>query len=208
MIYTVMTTQFLKLFPTTAIIHDSSIDYLSDDLNELAYSFEQLDKNFNQEQYPNGYSSFFTNSKLQMLPKTRKLCLHIIEHSKKLYNHYGYDTNQVPIAITALWVSIQRKGAHHGLHNHRMAMFSGTYYSNASDNSARLMFQSPLETHKMHMPHANPQDADLNDDYYVTPKTGRLVVFPGFLNHRVLPHTSNEDRIAWSFNLNYHNFLG
>jgi uncharacterized protein (TIGR02466 family) len=208
MIYIIMTSQFLKLFPTTISINDIATDYLSENLNELAYSLEKSDNNFNQDQYPNGYTSFFTQPKLQTLPETRDLCLHIIKHAKQLYEYYGYNTSQVPIAITALWVSIQRKGAQHGLHCHRMAMFGGTYYSSASGNSAQLMLQTPLETHKMHMAHTIPKDPELADDYYITPTTGRLVLFPGFVNHRVMPHQTDEDRIAWSFNLNYHNFLG
>lgn len=203
-----MSIEFLKLFPTIVAVHDGSTDYLSESLNDLAYFIESSDTKFDQTQYPHGYTSFFTNSKLQSLPETKELCLHIIEHAKSLYEYYGYNTQQVPIAITALWVSIQRKGSQHGLHNHRMAMFGGTYYSKAQGDSAELMFQTPLETHKMHMPHAVAIDSDLADDYYIHPQTNRLVLFPGYLNHRVMPHQSDNDRIAWSFNLNYFNFLG
>ena len=195
------------LFPSPILINDLEVDHLSDSLNDLAYKLEKEDSDFKPSEYPNGYTSFFTQSNLQSLPETRPLCLHIVEKTKELFHHCGYRTDQIPIAITALWCSIQRKGAQHGLHNHRMAMFSGTYYSKATDDAANLMFQTPLETHKMHMPHPVPQSENFTDDHYVNAKSGRVVVFPSYLNHRVMTHQTDEDRISWSFNINYYNFF-
>lgn len=202
-----MTTTYPHLFPTPIMIDDSENHQLCDFLNSLAYSIEQSDINFDKNEYPCGYTSYFTDQNLQTLPELREFCQFLIDKSKLLYNHCGYRTDEVPIAITSLWVSIQRKGSQHGIHNHRMSMFSGTYYSKADEKSANIMFQTPLEFHKMHMPIPKPPRPGHEDDYYVQPKSGRTVIFPGYLNHRVMPQTDDSDRIAWSFNTNYFNFF-
>jgi uncharacterized protein (TIGR02466 family) len=201
-----MTTEFPLLFPSPILIDDSEVTKLSY-LNDFARIIEKTDKDFPKEKYPFGYTSFFTNQNLQTIPELRPLGQHIIDQTKKLYHKCGYNTDVVPIAVTALWVSIQRKGSQHGLHNHRMSMFSGTYYSSAPTGGAHIMFQSPLEYHKMHMPIPVPTVPDFADDYFVEPKEGRTVVFPGYLQHRVMPHDVDEERIAWSFNINYYNFF-
>lgn len=202
-----MTTTFPVLFPTTIMVNDLEQDELSSILNLLAYKIEDEDRNFDRKTYPNGYTSFFTNQKLQGINGLRPLCLHIIEQAKHYYHQWGYRTDQIPIAITSLWVSIQRKGAQHGIHNHRMSMFSGTFYSKATEKSANIVFQTPLEYHKMHMPVPVPATEINQDDYILPVKTGRLVLFPGYLNHKVAMHDDEDDRIAWSFNINYHNFF-
>lgn len=202
-----MTTAFPILFPTTLLVNDLDEDNISSILNLLAYKIEEEDRNFDKRSYPYGYTSFFTNQKLHTIDALRPLCLHIIEQARQYFHRWGYRTDQIPIAITSLWVSIQRKGAQHGLHNHRMSMFSGTYYSKATEKSANIMFQTPLEYHKMHMPIPVPTTDANQDDFMLPTKTGRMVLFPGYLNHKVMLHEDDEDRIAWSFNINYHNFF-
>jgi uncharacterized protein (TIGR02466 family) len=200
-------TEFPLLFPSPILIDDTPTVANLSYLNDFARIFEKTDKDFPHEKYPNGYTSFFTNQHLQAVPELRPLCQHIIDQAKKLYHKCGYSTEVTPIAVTSLWVSIQRKGSQHGLHNHRMAMFSGTYYSSAPTDCANIMFQSPLEYHKMHMPIPVPSVPEFEDDYFVEPKNGRTIIFPGYLQHRVMPHEVDEERIAWSFNINYYNFF-
>jgi uncharacterized protein (TIGR02466 family) len=190
-----------NFFPTPVYIHQANNEEMSTRLNNLQSDLEQRDTLFNSESYQNGYTSYFTNCNLQSLEETRDLCLYIIHNCRIYMKELGYE-DDIGIGITSLWVSRQSKGAEHHLHNHRMSFISGTYYSQAEEDSARLMFQSPLEHLKMNWP-VSDVDSILNrDDEFIAPRTNTILLFPSFLNHKVEKHLSQSDRIAWSFNIN------
>ena len=116
-------------------------------------------------------------------------------------NDLGYGED-LEFGITSLWVSRQSLGAEHQLHNHRMSFISGTYYSLANENCARIMFQSPLEHLKMNWPVSDIDSKYNRDDEYIIPESGTMILFPSFLNHKVEKHQNTDDRVAWSFNIN------
>lgn len=193
--------QIKEFFPTPIYINQNRDDDFNHHLNELEEKIEKSDLLFDSSSYEHGYTSYFNNNNLQSLSETRNLCLHIVSNCRQYMKQLGY-ADDIEFGITSLWVSKQCQGAEHQLHNHRMSFISGTYYSLANDNCARLMFQSPLEHLKMNWPVSDFDSLYNRDDEYILPKTGTIVLFPSFLNHRVEEHKSTDNRIAWSFNIN------
>jgi uncharacterized protein (TIGR02466 family) len=190
-----------SFFPTPVYINHNKDKTLNDCLNDLESNIEKTDQLFDPNAYSFGYTSYFTNNNLQSYPATRELCLYIVKNCRKYMIDLGYGED-LEFGITSLWVSRQSQGAEHQLHNHRMSFISGTYYSLASENCAKIIFQSPLEHLKMNWPVSDIDSKYNKDDEYIIPASGTIILFPSFLNHSVEKHQSTNDRIAWSFNIN------
>jgi hypothetical protein len=69
------------------------------------------------------------------------------------------------------------------------------YYIKATGNEGNLRLINPL-THDKFV-------GDL--DFEITPITGKLVLFPGWLKHQVLQNNSTNERISLAFNLELFN---
>ena len=78
------------------------------------------------------------------------------------------------------WAIMYKKGDKTIRHKHSDQHYSAVYYAKAEKNAAALKF----------------------DNLNITPKTGMLVCFPGWLWHQVTEITEDQERICMSFNLN------
>ena len=79
-----------------------------------------------------------------------------------------------------MWVNIYEKGDRTVLHNHSPTDYSCCYYVDIEENSSPIKFPPNLE---------------------IFPKNDMLVIFPGNLDHEVLP--TNGKRILIAMNLDY-----
>jgi uncharacterized protein (TIGR02466 family) len=99
--------------------------------------------------------------------------------------------NGVKIIIKDSWVTKFLPGDTAQIHDHRSDVLSGVYYIKAMGNEGNLKLLNPLS-----------YDNFVNDvSYEITPTTGKLVLFPGWLKHQVLQNNSANERISLAFNL-------
>ena len=91
---------------------------------------------------------------------------------------------KVPLYLNDTWGLIYNKGQSAKMHNHWPSLWSYTYCVFACEECSPLVFsnaQEPLS---------------------VIPKTSQMIVFPAWLQHEVLTHTCEHDRIMIAGNLN------
>jgi len=106
------------------------------------------------------------------------------------------------IEISTSWGTVGRKFSTHNSHNHLPNLWSGVYYIKAEKDCA------PIEFIDRNKDNNWPWDFKTEDNKYasqtsvVQPKTGRLLVFPSYVQHSVLEQKDNEDRITIAFNCN------
>ena len=83
-------------------------------------------------------------------------------------------------------------------HRHERSVISGAYYPKCEDESAPLIFESPLQPYQMNM--NNIRQGPYNQ-YFLdfNPQPGLLVLFPSWLRHSVPPNRSDK-RYTISFN--------
>ena len=93
-----------------------------------------------------------------------------------------------PFQIENIWTNIYRKGDYAISHDHDPKRYSFVYFLKSKPNFSPLMFES-IDLKKKKKTWKG-----------VKPIEGRLVVFPGFLKHRVPVHIHNETRITISGN--------
>jgi uncharacterized protein (TIGR02466 family) len=101
------------------------------------------------------------------------------------------------LEIDKIWVNIAKKGSYQEEHNHSISLFSGVLYIEVNKDSGNFQFINPLSAEQILTPNSNK----FKNDYTIYPSNGMIIIFPGWLNHRVLPNNSNEDRISISFNI-------
>ncbi len=90
-------------------------------------------------------------------------------------------TNLRLVECVESWAIVYRKGNKTHRHKHSDQQYSAVYYAKAEKNATPLRFDDFLS---------------------ITPKTGTLICFPGWLWHTVPELENDEERICMSFNLN------
>jgi hypothetical protein len=99
------------------------------------------------------------------------------------------------------WAMVMRDGDYTVVHDHAHAHFSVAYYADAGDAdpstpSGQLTFVDPRRTG------ATVPGLDLYPaQFAITPETGMLVVFPGFLQHFVHAYRGTRPRVTISANV-------
>lgn len=78
------------------------------------------------------------------------------------------------------WAMVNRAGSHHPRHNHRTAAWSGVYYVDPGEApTVPTLFEL-----------ADGREVE------VWPSAGRLVLFPGWMYHRVPPYRGQAPRVT------------
>jgi uncharacterized protein (TIGR02466 family) len=108
------------------------------------------------------------------------------------------------LVIETFWVNVNPKHAYNALHEHPHSVLSGVYYVQADQKSGRLRFRDPRDAKRM-----NPWQVDASaqsdqrhwDRVPYNPAAGKLILFPGWLEHDVEANQSDAERISISFNM-------
>jgi uncharacterized protein (TIGR02466 family) len=111
-----------------------------------------------------------------------------------------------PLAITGCWANVNPPGSSHVTHHHPNNYLSGVYYVDVPDASSRLVFQDPRPQASMIMPKPREYTRLTANGADAKAQPGRLLIFPAWLKHSVLPNQGKGDRISISFNLMFSNF--
>ena len=128
----------------------------------------------------------------------------IKEISKNIGNavkDMSWDLESQIVKITSMWAIINSKNAFNEKHHHGNSALSAAYYVKAKKNSGDIMFFDPRQANVFHHPISSEVNKINSQVQSVTPKAGTLILFPSYLEHKVNPNLSDEDRIVISFNV-------
>lgn len=98
--------------------------------------------------------------------------------------------------IETSWLTLNKKGHYSHLHHHADADISGVYYVQTTGQDGALVFENPnrlITTSYL----LNTWQESL----YYLPQQNKLILFPGWLAHRVEKNTTDNERISFSFNI-------
>jgi|TARA_E500000178_G_scaffold350132_1_gene408449 uncharacterized protein (TIGR02466 family) len=96
------------------------------------------------------------------------------------------------------WVNIYDNEEAQEWHSHGDAFISGTYYykcTGEDDNGQISLRQPGVQMRGGMFPIGNKYQVNLD----VTPQEGGIILFPGWMEHRVRPNKTNDTRISISF---------
>jgi uncharacterized protein (TIGR02466 family) len=108
-----------------------------------------------------------------------------------LHPKLGYD-------VKASWMTLSRKGNYGHIHSHGAADLSGVYYFKTNGEDGNLFFETPnkLLTSSFCFNH-------MHNRAYFKPEVGKLLLFPGWLEHGVQTNTTDNERVSVSFNIHF-----
>jgi len=128
-------------------------------------------------------------------PHFKDFCANLLATLKEIYaEHRILDKEN---CLLQSWINTHGPGGETLEHSHNLVDFVVTCYLKLPENSGFIEFRDPLEYHKANS-YINP-DTDL---WVPIPcKTNDILIFPGWLKHRVQPNNSEEERIVLTINV-------
>jgi uncharacterized protein (TIGR02466 family) len=87
------------------------------------------------------------------------------------------------------WGTVHKEGMHHGQHDHPGSLVSGTYYCTVPGDGGHLRVFDTRDT------------TNVARSLTIKARGARMVLFPGWLSHQVLPTKGVNGRIGMAFNL-------
>jgi uncharacterized protein (TIGR02466 family) len=172
---------------------DSNIDYFNNIQNEIS-TFVEMNKNSLTKAWPhdNMLSNFIRhgNKPENCLEKMTNLLIYIRKHVSQFTGLHHSRLN-----IYESWINFGKQYSYQSIHNHSPADISGVYYYMTNCLDGNIVFNcesTGLKTSKW---------INVNSQIPISPKNGKLILFPSYLEHFVEMNETDSERISLSFNL-------
>lgn len=109
----------------------------------------------------------------------------------------------MPNRLGHSWINFVDQDDGQDWHQHQDATISGVYYYQTSGNDGDIVFRTPNQFVELEL---FPLGNSINKFHSIQPKAGKIILFPGWLSHKVEKNTTNSRRISISFNYLRDNF--
>ena len=182
-------------FPTPIYIADIKHPTLNQELERDILAWSNKDKGITRTNIKGWHS----DTNMNELPEYAKLVDMLYSAQRTIYDQEYYESEPF---LGNMWANINPPGGSNRAHIHPNFLWSGVYYVKAPQNSGQLKIEDPRSVALMSRPRQKdvPKPDRLWREHHYEPKTGRLIMFPSWLNHCVDPNNSNDIRISVSFN--------
>jgi uncharacterized protein (TIGR02466 family) len=125
----------------------------------------------------------------------------VVEQSDSiLQQDYGI-TDRCTV-VNNFWININTRASSNQVHSHPGAFLSAVYYISAPQGSGNICFERDAKDSfilgTFHLSGKTPVSG-VTCEY--PPIEGRLMLFPGWLSHSVIPSQTDEERISIAFNV-------
>lgn len=196
---------FTHLFPTRIAQSTLGDEALREDLRTICASLCEDDTAglswSEREAYP-GYTSYASLEDLcDRFSVFELLRLQLKQAAGAFVAAAHWDMGDKTLSLDHIWVNVLAPGGVHSGHIHPGSVISGTYYVEVPDDSSRLKFEDPRLAQMMAAPPLNefapPEEARF---FYLTPKSGEVVLWESWLRHEVTENMSDTPRVSVSFN--------
>ena len=130
-----------------------------------------------------------------------KFAVELQKYILKTFQTLGWKTENKNISINAMWAIINKKNDFNVVHTHPNSYLSAAYYVSAPKNCGKFQVES-LNIAKRHSYPEILKNNELNTHVAgLEVNEGDLLIFPGYLPHKVAMNESEQDRIVISFNV-------
>jgi uncharacterized protein (TIGR02466 family) len=183
-------------FPTPIYIFDipNAIE-LNASLEKNIVEWQQKDKGVNYTNINGWHSTTDMAGKQEYQPLVNIL----YEAQKEVFKKESLDGDPV---LGNMWANINPKGGANASHTHPNCLFSGVYYVKTPENCGLLKFEDPRPGTTLYRPMKKntQEEKEYWREIFYKPVAGRLIMFPAWLLHSVLPNESDDIRISISWN--------
>jgi uncharacterized protein (TIGR02466 family) len=105
--------------------------------------------------------------------------------------------------INDSWININYKNNFNDRHMHKGSILSGVFYVSTNINSGQIIFYNPNDKLSFFISSNIIEKFNFVNSsiWHFDPHDNLLLLFPSWLEHQVMPNTSQEDRISIAFNV-------
>jgi hypothetical protein len=123
----------------------------------------------------------------------------IFDTAKELTETWFNSDYEFTPKILRGWISRQKPQELLPLHDHGNVVIAAVYYISTPENCGDLLLVDPRSASNWN----RETDKGIDGVRYkrITPKEGKLVLFPGYVSHMVEPNRSNQIRISLATNI-------
>ena len=136
------------------------------------------------------------------LPKLREFfesC--ITTYVEKVIIGDEFNQEELDFQITQSWINLTQTGQSHHTHTHANSFISGVFYVKTNSSLDNITFINNIIISQM-LEFEPKKFNQFNSSTWSLPvSTGRLILFPSSLPHRVDTTKGSDDRISLSFNV-------
>jgi uncharacterized protein (TIGR02466 family) len=142
------------------------------------------------------YNFNIWNTKTQNISILRQKILTVVQEStKNIFNPYFKFNPQ----LTRGWVNRQKPHEYIPLHDHGNTVMAVVYYIYTPENCGDLLLVDPRNAPLWDR--ISEDKVDGIKYQRIKPKTGKLILFPGYVGHMVEQNKSNDTRISLATNI-------
>jgi uncharacterized protein (TIGR02466 family) len=197
--------QLRSLFPTWLYLCDGGLERLHPALEELTHRLMRDARNAIRRTNDGGWHYAFDLFELKE-PAVTEFHGYMEQHVQAFLNHFHPEEQRERKDAFLLkgWINLNREGDRNLLHCHPGAFLSATYYVKVPTGmkGGDIWFRDPrgaavamYETPGIALPWVGS-----GVGVPIAPQSGRLLIFPSWLEHRVEPFEGEGDRISIAFN--------
>jgi uncharacterized protein (TIGR02466 family) len=196
-------------FPTLVYsFQNADPEALNAHLLERIYAEQARDEEGIQRSNFRKLGGWHSHNNLHKDPEYADLVDNILTAGKLISDDLGYHKSYA-LSIGTMWSIINAPGSSNRAHIHPGCTWSGVYYIQAPEGCGNIEFIDPRTENLMQQPRYIPNKKRPKHCWTkanITPKAGRMLIFPSWLYHAVAPNLSEEtdtngQRIIISFNL-------
>ena len=193
--------EILKFFPEPVFKFKlEDFKNLNKELSEYIYKLQGEDKNGLERSNKGGWHSKDFELTVKGSIQNR-FAIIIQKYILKVFQNNGWKTENKNIRIKEMWAIINKTGDFNVVHTHPNCYLSAAYYVKAPEKCGRFQIENPNIAKKNFYPEIKTKN-ELNIQVAgIEIEEGDLLIFPGYLPHKVRANESNEDRIVISFNV-------
>ena len=188
-------TEYLNLFQVPIQISDLELNI--DSLIEFCYEMKQKnEKGVELTNMGGWHSDNMLNETQTEFVKLKKK----IEENANIYHHQIGLKKTLKQKLSNIWININPKGGSNDFHDHPGACLSGAFYLKGK---APIIFQHPhkdITTYFWKESFIEKWNVANSGQWRYKPKPNVLLLFPGWVEHKVLMNNEDTDRISISFN--------
>ena len=125
-----------------------------------------------------------------------------IEDAANIYHHDLQFKKVYEQKIGNIWININQKGHSNENHNHPSSIFSGVFYLTRGESSP-IVFEHPfrdITQYYWNQSLLEELNTTNSSHFSILPNPNTLLMFPAWLQHKVLMNKEDTDRITFSFN--------
>ena len=135
---------------------------------------------------------------LERYPKTKQI---LLNYTRSSLDKMGYACN---FDISTSWLTLNKKGEHVQLHNHKNCYWSAVYYYGhygGKGSGGEFCLTNPLPDMSSYRPNLKNVNKFTTPLTMVPPQRKDLIIFPSFIQHSVTPHNSDTPRKSLALNI-------